>query len=176
MSAAARILTPEPLTAAGFAPFGEVIEAGDTYQLVNRGTTRHFNDLAQIDVATGGGRPRVSIYRVVPYELPLAIGMLERHPLSSQLFMPLHDEPSLIVVAPAGDGIDRASVKAFVTNGRQGVNYRLGTWHHPVIALRDRSEFLVIDREGPGGNCDEFIFTDGGLLLPSTLTTKKESS
>lgn len=158
-------LRPEPLTAAGFAAFGDVIESSVAYQLINRGTTRHFDDLAQIDVASGGGRPQVSIYRVVPYELPLAIRMLERHPLGSQLLMPLHDEPFLIVVAPRGERIDPGSVKAFVTNGRQGVNYRPGTWHHPVIALRDPSEFLVVDREGPGRNCDEHVFEGESLLL-----------
>jgi ureidoglycolate lyase len=60
---------------------------------------------------------------------------------------------------------DRASVRAFVTNGRQGVNYHRGTWHHPLIALT-AGEFLVLDRGGPGANCDEFRFADGGLLLP----------
>ena len=84
-----------------------------------------------------------------PYELPLAIAMLERHPLSSQLFMPLSAAPFLVVVAPPGEHVDRANVRAFVTNGAQGVNYRRGTWHHPVIALENPSEFLVVDRVGP---------------------------
>jgi ureidoglycolate lyase len=57
------------------------------------------------------------------------------------------------------------SVRAFVTNGAQGVNYRRGTWHHPVIALANPSEFLVVDRVGPGFNCDEFFFDGEKLLL-----------
>jgi ureidoglycolate lyase len=158
-------LRPEPLTRAGFAPFGDVIEAGHAFDVINSGTTQQFKELADIDVSAGGGRTQVSLYRVVPYELPLAIKMLERHPLSSQLFMPLNAAPFLIVVAPPGDRIDRASVRAFVTNGAQGVNYRRGTWHHPVIALRNPSEFLVVDRSGPGINCDEFFFDGQELLL-----------
>lgn len=171
MSATAVVLRPAPLTAAAFSPFGEIIESQETYRIINEGTTRQFADLAPIDTATDGGRPSISIYRATPYQLPLAIMMLERHPLSSQLFMPLHGEPFLIVVAPAGDQVDPAAARAFVSSGRQGVNYRRGTWHHPLIALRDASEFLVVDRMGPGKNCDEFHFGGGAILLqpPSPL-------
>jgi ureidoglycolate lyase len=148
----------EPLTADAFRPFGDVIESGEVYELINSGTTKKFADLAQIDVATNGGRPCISIYRSTPYEMPLKIRMLERHPLGSQLFMPLHVEPFLVVVAPAGDTVDPSSVRAFLTNGRQGVNYRRGTWHHPLIGLRDSRDFLVVDRGGQGKNCDELFF------------------
>jgi ureidoglycolate lyase len=158
-------LRPEPLTRAGFAAFGDVIEAGSAFDVINSGTTQQFNKLTDVDVSTDGGRTQVSVYRVVPYELPLTIKMLERHPLSSQLFMPLNAAPFLVVVAPPGERVERASVRAFVTNGAQGVNYRRGTWHHPVIALRNPSEFLVVDRVGPGANCDEFFFESERVLL-----------
>lgn len=159
------LLRPEPLTAGAFRAFGEVIEAGEAYELINSGTTRKFADLARIDVATDGGRPCVSIYRPVPYEMPLTIRMLERHPLSSQLFMPLDGAPFLIVVAPAGERVDPASVRAFAAGGRQGVNYHRGTWHHPLIAVRNPSEFLIIDREGAGRNCDEHYFDSDAIVL-----------
>jgi ureidoglycolate lyase len=158
-------LVPQPLTAAAFVPFGDVIESIAEGETINRGTTRQFADLAKVDVTEGGGVPRVSLYRVSPYPLPMPIGMLERHPLGSQLFMPLHGAPFLVVVAPRGDTVEPATVVAFVTNGRQGVNYARGTWHHPVIALREASEFLVVDREGPGANCDEWSFEAESLVL-----------
>ena len=158
-------LRPEPLTRATFAAFGDVIEAGDAFDLINSGTTRQYRKLTEIDVSADGGRTQVSLYRVVPYELPLAIAMLERHPLSSQLFMPLNAAPFLVVVAPPGERVDPKSVHAFVTNGAQGVNYRRGTWHHPVIALANPTQFLVVDRGGPGANCDEFFFEGERLLL-----------
>jgi ureidoglycolate lyase len=151
------------LTAAAFAPFGEVVEAGAAPELINEGTARQYADLATIDVA--GGRPRVSLYRAEARNLPLAITMLERHPEGSQLFMPLSPDPFLVVVAPAAAVPDRAGVRAFLTNGRQGVNFRRGSWHHPLIALA-AGEFLVLDRAGAGANCEEFHFRDGGLLLP----------
>jgi ureidoglycolate lyase len=160
-----RLLEPEPLTADAFAGFGDVVQTGEAYELINRGMARQFADLAMIDVAADGGSPRVSIYRARPHELPLTIAMLERHPLSSQFFMPLHGEPFLIVVAPAGENPDASAMRAFVTNGRQGINYHRGTWHHPLIAVRDQSEFLVVDRAGCGRNCDEFFFNGDGIVL-----------
>jgi len=160
-----RVIRPEPLTAASFAAFGDVIEADGAFELINAGTSRRFADLAKIDVASKGGRARVSIYRADPPALPFAIAMLERHPLSSQLFMPLRRAPFLIVVAPPGEGIHSGAVRAFVTNGRQGINYRRGTWHHPLIAFGSASDFLIVDRAGEGRNCDEFKFDADALVL-----------
>jgi ureidoglycolate lyase len=157
-------LAIQPLSAAAFAPFGEVVEAADSALPINQGTASEFGDLAAIDVAAQGGRPRVSIYRAQARAWPLAIAMLERHPLCSQLFMPLSGDPFVIVVAPPGAIPARSAVCAFVTSGRQGVNYRRGAWHHPLIALTE-GDFLVLDRAGPGENCDEHHFVDGGFLL-----------
>lgn len=166
-----RVIRPEPLTAAAFAGFGDVIETGGASELINRGTSRQFSDLARIDVDAEGGSPCVSIYRATPFELPLTIAMLERHPLSSQLFMPLHGERFVIVVAQAGRAVDTSAVRAFVTDGRQGVNYHRGTWHHPLITLAERSEFLVVDRAGEGRNCDEF-FLEGERVVLEALRSR----
>ena len=86
--------------------------------------------------------------------------MVERHPLSSQAFIPLAPAPFLLVVAAAGDAPRPAALRAFVTDGAQGVNYARGTWHHPVLALDRITDFLVVDRGGPGENCDVISFGD----------------
>ena len=49
-----------------------------------------------------------------------------------------------------------AQVQAFVTDGRQGVNYRAGTWHAIQSVLEREGEFLVVDRGGDGNNCEEY--------------------
>jgi ureidoglycolate lyase len=154
---AAVILPVEPLSRAAFAPFGDVIEAAaaaNTYA-INAGTTTRFHDLATIDTARGDGRTLLSLFRAQPRALPFAITMLERHPLGSQAFVPLSQRPYLVVVAedPA------ATPRAFLATEGQGVNYRAGTWHHPLLALDAVSDFLVIDRGGPGSNCDEVELT-----------------
>jgi ureidoglycolate lyase len=91
--------------------------------------------------------------------------MVERHPLSSQAFVPLSRLPFLVVVARPGDVPRADDLRAFVTNGRQGVNYARGTWHHPLIAFDESGDFLVIDRGGPGADCDEVHFDDREIVL-----------
>jgi ureidoglycolate lyase len=140
-----------PLTAAGFACFGEVIQAaGHTPRLINQGTCERFDDLAAVDVLAEGGRPLISIFKASPRPLPFQVKSLERHPLSSQAFYPLDGVPFLVVVAVSPDRI-----QAFRANGDQGVNYRPNTWHHALLAIGQTSRFLVVDRGGPGENCDE---------------------
>ena len=95
----------------------------------------------------------------------LPIAMVERHPLGSQAFLPLGEAPFLVVVAPAGARVEPAGLVAFRTDGRQGVNYRKGVWHHPVIALDQVTDFAVIDRGGPGENCDEIHFGADRIVL-----------
>ncbi len=149
-------LTPELLTRAQFAPFGDVIDRRDVSPLViNGGRTQRYDDLAVFDLLGQDSRPRISLFLSKPVALPLEINALERHPLGSQAFMPLHSERFLVVVAPAGGAVDLSTVRAFITDGHQGVNYRAGTWHAVHAVLDQEGEFLVIDRAGPGANCDE---------------------
>jgi len=79
--------------------------------------------------------------------------------------MPLGPAPFLVLVAPPGDTVKPADLRAFKTAPGQGVNYRRGVWHHPLIALNEVSDFLVIDRGGAGENCDEVHFGEAEILL-----------
>ena len=155
-------LPVEPLTRAAFRPFGDVVEAAGAAQFeINEGAAIRFHDLARIDVAAEGGRPLVNIFRARPLPLPLTVAMVEKHPLGSQAFIPLAPAPFLVVVAPPGDAVRPAGLRAFLAAAGQGVNYAPGVWHHPVIALDRPTDFLVIDRGGPGANLAEFFFAAG---------------
>ncbi|HYD12893.1 MAG TPA: ureidoglycolate lyase [Allosphingosinicella sp.] len=149
-----RELTPEPLTAAAFAPFGSVIEASDaaTKIDINQGHAVRYDALAEVDVADEGGRAVISLFRAKPLG-ELVLRTFERHPLGSQSFVPLGGRPYLVAVAPAG-AFDPAAVRLFRAEGHQGVHYRKGTWHHFLLVLEE-SDFLVVDRAGPGDNCEE---------------------
>ena len=150
-------LIAQPLTPEAFAAFGEVIDSRSSeHFLINAGRTRRHHDLAKVEVAGESPRVLISIFVSQPVEVPLELSFLERHPLGSQAFMPLHEEQFLIVVAPPGDTIDPAPVRAFITDGRQGVNYAKGTWHAIQSVLEREGEFLVVDRGGAGHNCDEY--------------------
>ncbi|MEE3287038.1 MAG: ureidoglycolate lyase [Pseudomonadota bacterium] len=148
-------LRPEPLTAKAFAAFGDVVEAhADTVININQGTSQRFHDLARIDVASGDGHPLVNIFRASPYPEPLILSMMEMHPLGSQLFMPLEDHAYLVAVAEMSDKVRARDITVFTANGYQGVNFRPGTWHHPLLVLQQQ-DFLVVDRGGKGDNLVE---------------------
>lgn len=148
-----RELAIAPLTREGFAPWGEVIAPGEARQdyAVNEGTAVRFDALASVE-ALAGGHVVISIFRAQPRALPFDVAMLERHPLGSQAFVPLHPGLRYIVVVADDPG---GKPQAFLASGGQGVNYRRGTWHHPLIALDAGGDFLVVDRAGEGANCDE---------------------
>ncbi|TLX63411.1 ureidoglycolate lyase [Stutzerimonas nosocomialis] len=160
-----RTLQIEPLTKDAFAPFGDVIEtAGSDYFMINNGSTRRYHQLASVQTARPEDRAIISIFRAQALPMPLTVRMLERHPLGSQAFVPLHGRPFLVVVAPAGDLPQPDQVRAFLAYGSQGVNYHLGVWHHPILALAPEDDFLVVDRSGAGNNCDEHFFDDDQLM------------
>jgi len=154
------------LTARDFDPFGEVIEtAGHTARWINDGSCERFDDLARVDVLAEGGRPLISIFRALPQALPFRVRILERHPLSSQAFIPLNGLPFLVIVAAAGDMPVVQRLRAFRSSGAQGVSYRRNTWHHPLVALERSSDFLVVDRGGAGENCEQAPIGDDVILV-----------
>lgn len=148
------LLKPEPLTKQAFAPFGDVVETeGAAHYGINQGFAERFNDLANVDVTSDGGGTNVSLCEAKPRPLPIAIKLMERHPLGSQIFFPLQDQPWLVVVCT--DPHDAATYRAFTATGRQGVNYARSVWHHPLLVLDSASRFLIVDRKGPGTNLEE---------------------
>src|SRR5689334_14844749 len=108
-----REISPTPLTAHAFAPYGQVIEASDRARQmpINYGHGTRFHDLARIDVNDGGGQAIVSIFRAKPLEPPI-LKVVERHPMGSQAFVPLSGRRYLVAVAPPGD-FDPAKLTVF---------------------------------------------------------------
>lgn len=158
-------LRAQPLTAERFAVFGDVVETSRNGSgVMNDARFERFDDLCDVDLANGG-RVSVSIARCrTPTSLPLRLEMVERHPLGSQAFIPLSPCKMVIVVAPPGEAVDASELRAFVTNGRQGFNYRLGTWHMPLISFEAGQEYLIIERGGNESNCEEHSLDDIILL------------
>jgi ureidoglycolate lyase len=156
-------LVAEPLTKAAFAPFGDVIEMeGATSFPINQGFAERFNDLAAVDVSDEGGTVNASIVVANPRPAPITLQVMERHPLGSQIFVPLQDRDWLVAVCT--DPEDVASYRIFRASGRQGINYKKGAWHHPLLVLDPQSRFLVADRKGPGKNLEEIWLGDDKSL------------
>jgi ureidoglycolate lyase len=163
---AVRDLQAEPLTRAAFTAFGDVIEVPlGGGRAANNGTAVRYDDVAVLELTAEGGRPTLGLFRVKPARLPLECRTLERHPLSSQAFVPVRECRFLIVVAPAGSDKPEANgTRAFVTDGWQGVNYRPGVWHHPLLALDAETDFVMLGRADDGRDCDVAPFTGGGAV------------
>ena len=148
----------ETLTKSAFAPFGEVIEADPaTMRLINGGTTERYHALGHAEALGEGAKVILNIFRGQPRAFPYRIDMMERHPFGSQSFQPLDNRPYLVVVA-ADEGGKPGIPRVFLARGNQGVNYRVNTWHHPLMSLGEVSNFLVVDRTGGGHNLEEYFY------------------
>jgi ureidoglycolate lyase len=148
------VLRPEPLTKSAFASFGDVVEADGIKPLhINQGFAQRFDNLASIDVSPEGGSTKTSLFVANSRPLPIAINLMERHPLGTQLFYPLQDKAWIVLVC--SDPSDVKSYRAFSVTGRQGVNYHRNVWHFPLLVFENESRFIVVDRVGPGNNLEE---------------------
>jgi ureidoglycolate lyase len=153
-----RSIVAAPLTAEAFAPFGTVIDKDAVApRPMNAGKARRFHDLAQVPVAGADGHVAIGYVEAEPYGLPLAVSLVERHPLGAQAFLPLNDAPFLVVVCP-DEGGRPGRPHVFVTAPGQGVCYAIGTWHGVLTPFGAPQDFLVVDRGGPGTNLEEYVF------------------
>ena len=149
-------LYAKPLDASRFSPFGDVIELRENNVRfpINQGTAVRHHALSKVQLSGTNDEAIFSIFLTERVVLPFTAESMECHPLGSQAFIPLSDSPYLVAVAPAGD-FKQHSVELFIAQPHQGINYHQGVWHHYILSLRGASRFLVIDRQGPGTNCEE---------------------
>ncbi|MEM7433171.1 MAG: ureidoglycolate lyase [Pseudomonadota bacterium] len=159
-------LTPELLSAERFSAYGDVIEASAAQRTgMNAARFDRFDNLARVETDADGS-PTIGLVRCrIVTTLPYQFDMVERHPYGSQAFIPLQQSPFVLVVAGPGESVEAEDLRAFVTNGRQGINYHRGTWHMPLIGLEADQEFIVVDRGGPSPNCDEHQLEEPVMLL-----------
>lgn len=160
-----RVIRTEPLTREAFAPFGQVIAMdGAEHYPINGGNTERYHDLARVELGGVHARPLISIFRGKPFNFPIALAMVERHPLGSQAFYPLSDAPFLVIVAPDQSGTP-GTPRAFLTAPNRGINIAMNCWHGVLTPLEAVSDFLVVDRGGEGSNLEEHHFA-----TPWTIT------
>lgn len=139
-------LIPQNLSAENFALYGDILSTNSEMKIINNGfAQKHFN-LCAIDSRSEDGLSAIHIYVAKKRVFPLHINMLEKHPFFSQAFIPRTTTPFLAVVALGEDEPDLNTLKAFITDGNQGVHYRRGVWHFPLISLEENEQFIVIDR------------------------------
>lgn len=171
-------LRATPLTPSAFAPFGSVIEAQGDSSDANQGRAKRFD--APLDMAcpdhgadkNGTARSmrlHTAIYRIRHSALPFELKVIERHPLSQQLFFPNSGARFLVCACPAlsNGEPDLNELRAFVGQRNQGIVWRAGVWHSPFAALDADGDFLMQQWQCGGvKDCEErtldpAIFVEG---------------
>jgi ureidoglycolate lyase len=128
-------LTIEPLTASAFAGYGDVITQAQT-GAIGRFAFVNTRPDARVDLIAA--RPEA-------LSLPLVLTRIERHPYSSQTFLPLGEFAYLVIVSQDdGHGQpDLATLRAFRAENAQGVSFAPTTWHRSVAALDRTGSFAT---------------------------------
>src|SRR5262249_39987688 len=124
---------------------------------INGGKAERYHALARPEATGPDGHVLISIVHGTPCEFPLELGMVERHPLGSQAFVPMSPRPFLVVVCSDQGGVP-GEPRAFLTRAGQGVNYRRSVWHGVLAPIGEDQDFLVVDRGGEGVNLEEHFF------------------
>ena len=153
----AELLPLETLDREAFARFGDVIEfEGRSAYPINDGMADRYHALARVELGGDDARAVISLVASKKFELPRRVDHMEFHPYGSQAFIPLDTTPFVVVVSAASAEPDVAGLRAFATNGRQGINYHAGTWHHVLLTPYAAMRFICVDRDSPDDNCIDF--------------------
>ncbi|MDR3376546.1 MAG: ureidoglycolate lyase [Ancalomicrobiaceae bacterium] len=136
-----------PIDAAAFAPFGEVVDCPE-------GAGR-LNFVATVDNRRADARTNLACVRPPVTGLPVVIDKFEKHPFSTQAFLPLNVSRYLVIVAPTVDGRpDPTEIKAFIAPAGIGISYLPGVWHCGMMLLdRPGTLAMLVHEDGGSGDC-----------------------
>lgn len=193
-------ITAEPLTPESFASYGGVISADHqiknvTSSSANYGTAVKIHKVAPIInnyESCPSGKSATANWNIFRCSAPKHIiknnqnssqndkvytsKVLERHPFSTQTFVPMGQELSkksyLVIVAKTDTSTspqnfpDPSKVKAFICKGNQSVTYGAGIWHAPMVVIDENVphiDFAVLIHENgvPDEDCQECYFDPG---------------
>lgn len=163
-------IVPRSISTAAYAPYGNVLMAsprGEAGTTANLGTALRFDDVVDcrnLRVADAGLKVKVFRSTPVPCERR-ALALLEKHPHSTQLFVPMNASRYIALVALGGDRPDLATLAAFVVEGARGISYAPGVWHHPMLTLDVETDFVVFVHEN-GSDEDCVVVRRDGAPWP----------
>lgn len=193
----------ELLTIENFAPYGSIIspdesisKLDDSMKTANQGTAVKLLGVSQIEKKYPfKDTPNWNLFRCYPQphlkrsfrfmeddsnlSVDHSIKVLEKHPSSSQTFLPMgrpSSELSYLVVVALEDQEsgtpDLSTLRAFLCSGNQAVTYGAGIWHAPMIVLgeQDHLDFGVViyeflDSEAPEKDCQEHHYDDSTIRI-----------
>ncbi|AGO14073.1 AaceriAGR218Cp [[Ashbya] aceris (nom. inval.)] len=191
------MIVPAPITAAEFEPYGSLMShsgqlAGKPKSNANQGTaTKLRAGATRCLLGPAAREPAWYLFRSfvpprlrrelatapTPDVLHHSVVVLEKHPFSSQTFVPVGQDsrPAYLVVVALPDAQgepDLSTLRAFVCAGTHAVTYAPGIWHAPMIAAapQDYVDFLSLiheldDPQQPEVDCVERNYTPDQLQL-----------
>jgi len=151
-------LKAAPLSIQDYKKYGDIIEIEDSSSEIvyaNQGTASRRNFLANFQNLRTNAKMNWCAFRCKPASLPFNIKLLERHPYSTQVFIPMTAERYLVIVALGGDSPDISTLRVFVAKNNQAISYHPGVWHHPMVTLDKVTDFTcVVAEDGTAGDCE----------------------
>jgi ureidoglycolate lyase len=148
------VVRAEPLTSAGFAPFGQVVGLDDVRLELRGDETFH------LDVLSYGHRP-------------LEFTVLNRHHRATQALVALNGKPTVVLVGPADVDFSAAAhldtLRAFLCDGSAGINLGLGTWHAGPYPLTDHVDLVNVQGAQVMANDVEEAHLDRALDVVVTI-------
>ena len=158
----APILEARPIDEASYARYGQIVRAGspERARSANHGTAQAWDGLATMHNLRPQASLQGSLFRCAPLRAStLSVRRLERHPGSTQMFVPMQRSRYLVVVALGDEAPDLSTLAAFEVEGSAAITYAPGVWHHPMIALDEEIDFVnLIHADGSEGDCHEVAF------------------
>ena len=152
------ILDIKKITNDNFALYGDLITIRNkSSETINNDTTQSFFDLANIEILGEDNNARLNIFRAKKRIFPLKIDMLEMHPLSSQVFLPISKSDFIVLVAPINSKPDLDKIECFKVSNGDGINFKSCVWHFPLISIQD-SKFITIDKKDAKKNIKIYRF------------------
>ncbi len=160
-----KIIKPVKISRSNFSSYGDLISTDDISPInINDGYAKRFDNLANLDTSKDSGKTIVSIFSALKRTFPMKIHMMEKHPLSTQAFIPMKETTFLAFVAPSGESPEIDKIQSFIIPPKIGINYKPGIWHFPLIST-ENINFLVIDRKGSGDNLIIHKFEKEKIIL-----------
>jgi len=153
------------ITKDNFSLYGDLISIQDKdSEDINNSTTQSFFDLTNIEILGVNLKARLNIFKAKRRIFPLNIDMLEMHPFSSQVFLPITKTNFLVLVSPIADKPDLQKLECFIVSNEDGINFKPKVWHFPLISIED-AKFITIDKKDAGKNLEIYKFTENEKFI-----------
>ena len=108
--------------------------------------------------------PRLNIFSAKKRIFPLIIDMLEMHPLSSQVFLPMSKSNFIVLVTQIAAKPDLNKLECFKVSNGDGINFKSRVWHFPLISIDD-AKFVTIDKKNAEKNLKIYKFTENEKFI-----------